>query len=201
MPNAYNSLYLPALDTWYPRSAFFVIWNSWPTGPFVAIKDNANYIPLLTDPRVTNRETVNYVNTTAYWQIAHGLLNKPLTGDFDNDGVADVMEAALGLNPLVCSSAGLPMLGFSTVSGQNYSTITFTRDTANTELTLAVQWSSDLINWSTGSSYGPSGIISSTAITSEVARALSGSIETITVRSNTPASAGAQFMRLKVDGP
>ena len=65
VPNAYNSTYLAALDTWYPRAAFFVIWNSWPTGPYVAIKDNANYIPLLTDGRVTNRESLLWRTPTA----------------------------------------------------------------------------------------------------------------------------------------
>jgi Glycosyl hydrolase family 26 len=66
VPNAYNSTYLPALDAWYPRAAFFVIWNSWPTGPYVAIKDNANYVALLTDPRVTNREAL-------FWRAPGGL--------------------------------------------------------------------------------------------------------------------------------
>ncbi len=60
VPNAYNSLYLDALDAWYPRAAFFVIWNSWITGPNVAIKDNPGYIALLTDERVTNRETLRW---------------------------------------------------------------------------------------------------------------------------------------------
>ena len=56
VPNAYNSLYLDALDAYYPRAAFFVIWNSFPTGPNIAIKDNPDYIGLLTDARATNRE-------------------------------------------------------------------------------------------------------------------------------------------------
>lgn len=57
-PNTYNSLYLDALDACYPRAAFFVIWNSFPGGPNLAIKDNPNYVGLLTDPRVTNRQAL-----------------------------------------------------------------------------------------------------------------------------------------------
>lgn len=201
MANAYNSTYLPALDTWYPRSAFFVIWNSWPTGPFVAIKDNANYVPLLTDPRVTNRGSVNFLHTMAYWQAANGLLNQPLSGDTDKDGISDLLEAALGLNPLVPSNAWMPTQSFTNLSGQSYCSITFTRDTSITDLTTTVQRSTDLLNWSNGSSYGPAGIVSGNAITTEVSRTQSGGIETIVVRSNTPASSGPQFMRVKVDGP
>lgn len=187
VPNTYNSTYLPALDTWYPRSAFFVIWNSWPTGPFVAIKDNANYVPLLTDPRVTNRESLNYLNTTAYWQAMNGLSNQPLDADYDQDGLCNVLEAAMGLDPLV-PSATSPAQGFATLSGQTYATITYTHDPAILDLITTVEWSSDLVNWS------------GTAVT-EVSRMSQNGLETITVRSNTPASSGPQFLRVRVSGP
>jgi hypothetical protein len=188
VPNAYNSTYLPALDTWYPRSAFFVIWNSWPTGPNVAIKDNPNYVPLLTDPRVTNRENVNFLNTTAYWQAANGLMNQKLTDDADHDGLANVLEAAMGTNPLMPDSAAMPVQSFFTISGLSYSALTFTRDPAIADLMPVVEWSSDLLDWSS-------------AATTEVSRVLSGGLETITVRSNVPVGAGQQFLRVKVDVP
>ena len=188
VPNDYNSIYLPALDTWYPRSAFFVIWNSWPTGPYVAIKDNANYVPLLTDVRVTNREQLNYVNTTAYWQAANGLLNQKLTADADQDGYENLLEAAFGLDPLVPAPAAIPEQTFVSTGGQSYPAITFTRDPAILDIAMMVEWSDDLLNWSTG-------------MTTEVSRVLSGGIETITVRSNVPAGSGAQFLRVKVDAP
>lgn len=200
-PNNYNSLYLNALDSFYPRSAFFVIWNSFPGGPNIAIKDNPNYVTLLTDSRVTNREAVNYLHTTAYWQIANGLLNKPLSGDTDHDGISDLIEAALGLDPIHASNGSALIQTMMQSGGQTYSTITFTRDTSVADLTTTVQWSTDLLNWSNGSSYGPNGIVSSNAVTTEVARTLNGNIETITVRSNTPASTSQQFMRVSVAGP
>ncbi|MFN0077426.1 MAG: glycosyl hydrolase [Prosthecobacter sp.] len=188
VPNTYNSTYLPALDIWYPRAAFFVIWNSWVTGPFVAIKDNANYVELLTDTRVTNREQLNYLNTTAYWQAANGLMNQKLTDDADHDGLANVLEAAMGTNPLMVNTAAMPMQSFVTVSGLNYSALTFTRDPAIADLMPVVEWSNDLLNWSA-------------AATTEFTRVLSGGLETITVRSNVPVGAGQQFLRMKVDAP
>lgn len=199
VPNAYNTLYLNALDTWYRRAAFFVIWNSWNTGPFVSIKDNAGYEPLLTDPRVTNREAVNYLHTTARWQSENDLLNEPLEGDADHDSNANIIEAAMGFDPLTANGA-LVTQGMITSGNNTYSTITFTRDISVTDLTLTVQWSPDLVNWSTGSSYGPGGIVATNAITTEVSRTQAGSIETITVRSNSPVSTGEQFMRVQVDG-
>ncbi len=185
VPNAYNSTYLPALDTWYPRSAFFVIWNSWPTGPLVAIKDNANYVPLLTDPRVTNRENVNYLNTMAYWQAANGLQNQSLDADADHDGIPNILEAAMGLNPLAPTTTPVTQ-GFVTLGGQTYSTITYTRDPGILDLNTTVELSSDLINWSS-------------TMTTEVSRVLSGGLETITVRSNVPIGAGQQFLRVNVN--
>ncbi|MCX6856913.1 MAG: glycosyl hydrolase [Verrucomicrobia bacterium] len=187
VPNAFNSTYLPALDTWYPRSAFFVIWNSWPTGPYVAIKDNANYVPLLTDTRVTNRQNVNYLHTMAYWQAANGLLNQMPDADADHDGMANVLEAALGTNPLAPSSS-LPVQSFVTVSGQTYLAITYTRDPSLLDLTTTVEWSSDLLNWSI-------------TATIEVARSLQSGLEVITMRSNSPANPGRQFLRVKVTAP
>lgn len=187
VPNNYNSLYLNALDTWFPRSAFFVIWNSWNTGPFVAIKDNANYVPLLTDTRVTNRESLNYLNTTAYWQAAHGLLNQPLDSDADQDGLVNVLEAALGSNALVSSSNTLSQ-GLVTLGGQSYATITYTRDPGILDLVTTVEWSSDLQTWS------------STAVR-EVSRTTQYGLEVITVRSNTPVSSRAQFLRVRVTMP
>ena len=187
VPNAYNSTYLPALDNWYPRAAFFVIWNSWSTGPYVAIKDNANYVPLLTDPRVTNRENMNYLNTTAYWQAANGLQNQKLDADADRDGIANVLEAAMGLNPLVPAASPVTQ-GFLTLGGLTFSAITYTRDPGILDLTSTVEWSGDLINWSS-------------AMTAEVSRVLQNGLETITVRSSMPAGPEPQFLRVNVNAP
>lgn len=187
-PNAYNTIYLNAMDDWYPRSAFFVIWNGFSGAPNLAIKDNPNYVSLLTDARVTNRETVNFLNTTAYWQAGYGLLNQRLDADDDHDGYENVLEASLGLNPLASNAATVPSLGFVTSGGQSYSAITFTRDPGIADLTQAVEWSNDLINWSA-------------ALTMEVSRVLVNGLELITVRSNTPSSIGPQFLRVRVDGP
>ncbi len=92
-------------------------------------------------------------------------------------------------------------MGTAISSGVTYPTITFTRDVSITDLTTTVQWTSDLIHWSDGCSYGPAGIVIGNAITTEVTRNINGSLETITVRSNTPMGTGAQFLRVEVTEP
>jgi hypothetical protein len=82
----------------------------------------------------------------------------------------------------------MPVQSFFTISGLSYSALTFTRDPAIADLMPVVEWSSDLLDWSS-------------AATTEVSRVLSGGLETITVRSNVPVGAGQQFLRVKVDVP
>ena len=154
----------------------------------MAIKDNANYVPLLTDPRVTNRESVNFLHTVAYWQAANGLQNQRLDTDTDRDGVANVLEAALGSDPLAATTLSTPTQSFINISGQTFSAITFTSNPAIDDLTLTVEWSNDLLNWST-------------TMTTEVSRVPTGGLETITVRSIIPAGNGSQFLRVRVDQP
>jgi hypothetical protein len=53
---------------------------------------------------VSEIATSNY----ASWAAAHGIPGEPATGDYDQDGLTNLMEYALGLNPKVSSgSAGV----------------------------------------------------------------------------------------------
>ena len=67
--NNYNSLYLNALDTHFPRASFFTIWNSFPGGPtghnFLAISDNPGASALMTDSRTIARERLFYLPPTS----------------------------------------------------------------------------------------------------------------------------------------
>src|SRR5207247_7393328 len=65
--NDYNSRYIPQCAAKYPRSAFFIIWNSFPvwnqqtqtsSHNYLSIVDNPNYVALLTDPAIVNRDSV-----------------------------------------------------------------------------------------------------------------------------------------------
>ena len=292
VPNDYNSRYVPQCAAKYPRAAFFIIWNSFPvwnqatqtsSHNYLAIVDNPNYVALLTDPALVNREAVYWrapaalaasapsasqvalnwapvAGATGYrletstdgqhawtlastpitasatiggfapattrffrvralypdgdsdatnalaattltvaqaWCATHlGNANAPLLGDTDHDGLVELLEYALGLDPLAPASVA-PVRGVVNVGGANYLAITFTRDLAASDATLTVQSSGDLLAWHDGSSYGPGGIVAANAFTTEVSRGALAGVETITVRANVPLGSGAQFLRVQ----
>lgn len=78
------------------------------------------------------------------------------TGDLDGDGVTNLMEYALNLNPLVSSSTimtastglnGLPLIRVENISGSDRLTIEFVRRTADSSLTYTPQFSDGLQTW------------------------------------------------------
>ena len=80
--------------------------------------------------------TANY----ASWAIDNGITGQPATGDYDNDGLTNLTEYALGLNPK--ASDGSP--GVVTNNGK---TITFTKGLAaktNLDVNYAIETSTDL---------------------------------------------------------
>ena len=136
---------------------------------------------------MTNREQLNYLNTIAYWQAEMGLMNQNLDADADQDGITNLFEAAFGLDPHTPTTP-MPAQSVVNAGGQNYPAIAFTHDPAIADLTPEVEWSNDLMSWST-------------TATTEVSRVLAGGLEIITVRSNAPSTSGPQFLRVKVTAP
>ncbi|HUL51241.1 MAG TPA: hypothetical protein VLU94_01520, partial [Candidatus Nitrosotalea sp.] len=95
----------------------------------------------------------------------------------------------------------VPALSRTTVSNNDYLSLTFIRRPANTNLTHTVEISGDLINWQAGSTYSASGSTPNTSLTTEVLH-VGTTNETITVRDNQPIPAAPKkFMRLKVTSP
>lgn len=66
-------------------------------------------------------------------------------GDFDGDGLTNLMEYALNHNPTVPDSAGVPTFVADTAPG----TFKFSFFRARAELTYRVRTSANLVNWST----------------------------------------------------
>lgn len=67
------------------------------------------------------------------------------TGDLDGDGIPNLMEYALHLDPLAPDAAGLPRVGRE----GNFLTLTYSKVTTATDITYTVLQSSDLSSWST----------------------------------------------------
>jgi hypothetical protein len=119
------------------------------------------------------------------------LQNSAISGasaDANGDGISNLMACALGISPLVSASGSLPVAGAS----NGHLTLTFPEPKGLTNWTTAVEVSSDLVTWHSGSSY-----TTQTSVTS-----LDANRNLITVMDNTATSAAAQrFMRLKVTIP
>jgi hypothetical protein len=105
-----------------------------------------------------------------------------------NDGVANLIKYALGLNPTQSvTSTQLPIGSVQTNGGQPYLTLTVNRAVEPTDVTYIVQVSSDLRNWVSG----PANTVTLTNTASQ-----------LVVRDNTPVSAAtARFIRLEVTNP
>ena len=106
------------------------------------------------------------------------------TADPDQDGVNNLLEYALNTNPQNASSRELPTSSISNISGQNYLTLTVTKNPSATDLAYTVEVTSDLVNWFSGPTY-------TTTITN--------TSTSLVVRDNTPMSSNPRrFIRLKV---
>jgi hypothetical protein len=85
-------------------------------------------------------------------ELADPMISGP-TADPDHDGIPNLMEYALGLDPKTPSVTGLPVLGQQTVNGKNYLTLTFTKPRTISDVQYTVQVSADLVTWNSGPSY------------------------------------------------
>lgn len=126
--------------------------------------------------------------------------NDPAIGgilaDPDADGIENLIEFGLNLDPLTASNTGLPVAGSS--GGQL--TLAFTRNPAATDLHFTVQVSSDLLTWTNGSSYSAAASFPNTEATSDITP--NGSPPNyILLRDNAPVGSTPRFIRLKVAQP
>ena len=120
---------------------------------------------------------------------ADPLISGPLA-DHDGDGVATLLEFALGLDPKLPDPDRLPAAGVADVGGSQYLTITFRRQKKAIDLTYHVELSGDLATWGGG------------AILVGTPADNGDGTETVTYRDIQPTSANRRrAMRLRVEIP
>jgi hypothetical protein len=109
--------------------------------------------------------------------------------DPDGDRIPNLIEYALGGNPLQGDPQRLPRQSMSKVNGLDYLTLSADRNPAASDLTFSVEVSSDLLNWYSGDAY--------TTVLSAPGDAV------FTARDNTPVGSGSsrRFIRLKISKP
>jgi hypothetical protein len=127
--------------------------------------------------------------------------NAALTFDFDLDGISNLMEYALTLDPTLANPSGLPTATIKNYSGTNYLSMTFTRSSVATDLTYTAQGSNDLINWSNLASSVGGAATTGAGFVGETGAA---PLITVEVRDTVPitgAPGQKRFMRLQVTAP
>ncbi len=118
-----------------------------------------------------------------------------MTADPDSDGQVNIFEYAMGSSPKSFTSIGSIRSAVQRLSGIDFLTLQFVRDTAARDVFLRVGGNSTLtdpLNWVWHDVDDPAYKINS--LPDVPAKGL----ETITVRDVVPASGGARFMRLSV---
>lgn len=93
-----------------------------------------------------------YETWRSIYFTASELTNSAISGDSadpDGDGLANLLEFALNLNPRVASQPNLPRGFVSNVGGQNYLHVQFTQRHAPAGVQYLLQTSPDLFTWST----------------------------------------------------
>ena len=116
------------------------------------------------------------------------LSNWSLTGDTGQpaqDGIPNLIKYALDLNPNIPATSGLPVVGRMPLNGKTYLTLTFTDQSALTDITYTVEVSTDLKTWQSGTVRTDNGA-TNTAV-----------FRTLTAIEDTP----RQFMRLTITRP
>lgn len=109
--------------------------------------------------------------------------------DPDGDGLVNLLEFALGLDPKASDAADAVTGGMVNLGGQNFLALTFRRRVEREHLVYTVESSPDLASWT------PAG-----GVEFEVIDEGNG-FETVTIRSGTQVGAEAEFLRLAVSEP
>jgi len=118
-----------------------------------------------------------------------------LTADPNQNGVPNLLEYALDLNPLSLTPPTLPAVGWDMNSPDGpWLTFTYRRNKSAMDLTYGVQTSTDMVNWS-------SITLNQTSVISEVANSNpdgDGTCELLRIRMKNSPLEFKRFLRLSV---
>ena len=123
------------------------------------------------------------------------------TFDYDGDGLSNLLEYGLSLNPAIAGLNGLPIVTLKDYSGTKYLSMTFNRSVLATDITYIVQASSDLTNWTDLGTSAGGAVTSGTGFVAETGAAPMFNVE---VRDTVPYDPNAmtkRFIRLKITSP
>ena len=138
------------------------------------------------------RDDVSGNGLPDFWETTHfgGTGVATILGDNDGDGIPNLIEFALGLDPTSATdTSGVMQTQTANVNGNDYLTFTYAQRKDATGLTYTVQYSNNLLSWNSGSLY-----LETVSITTKDA-----AFDWVTVRTKVSLDAqNAQFLRLNV---
>ena len=154
-------------------------------------------------PDATQTFALNTATRANNYIASFGLIGSDavLTFDYEQDGLANLLEYALGLDPTMASLSGLPTVTLKNYSGTTYLSMLFHRSSLATDLSYIVQGSSDLVTWT---DLGASTAGATTSGPGFVIETGSAPNFTVEVRDTVPDDGNSltkRYLRLKITSP
>ena len=165
--------------------------QSWTEGgAVVSTSATYNFTASADRALVANFQQLPHAAWKSQWFNAAELADPTVSGDNadpDGDGLSNLVEYALGLNPRVPNS---PAVLHSAIENGSL-TVTYVRSRAATDVTIIIEDSADLLTWASGSG----------VTTDPVVIADDGTNQTVKVSDVLSNSTAQRFLRLRVTSP
>jgi len=122
----------------FSQSSYVIAEGTSLTGTFASVPSGYNVSYSAT--RATLMQSA-VVSNYASWATTNGISGQPASGDFDKDGVTNLVEYALGKNPTVSSQPA------GTLSGNALTFIKGSGAIANGDVNFVIEESTNLVTW------------------------------------------------------
>ena len=146
------------LPSWATLNSTTGVLSGTPTGisgaPYtLLVTAKNNYLP-----NATQTFTLNVQTAFDQWEGSYSINSGPTAMPF-HDGVPNLLKYLYDINPSIPMNAAdrtaLPVPGLTTVGGNQYLTLTYRQNAGESGITINLQTSTDLQNWTTVSSSNP----------------------------------------------
>jgi hypothetical protein len=153
-----------------------------------------------TQPNATQTFSLTAVTREANYVASFGLSGDGalVAADPDGDGIPNLIEYGLGLNPNVPDHAALPIATIKDYNGTGYLSFIFNRSSVATDLTYVVEATTDFVDWTALATSAGGAAMSGPGLVAETGAAPTFTEE---VRDIVPVGTDPRFIRLRISTP